>query len=190
MNGKPYWTMSRVEVPGIGRYDWLYKQPPPKIPRKPKTAAIKKPKSPPEPTQSAPGEQVELVGYKPSEYRAVPSRAPLRGTTAPAEFGRRDIFADMHTPIQVTKKYNGSPILSVPIQSYSRLSKTRSRSIKPRNSFNEESAEIHDVLFEESVDPHEDIDPWGFSRDEKVEAPDKVLHGIKLTVSRLNQRPP
>jgi hypothetical protein len=45
---------------------------------------------------------------------------------------------------------------------------------------------IHEVLFEESVDPHEDIDPWGFSRNEKVAAPDATFHGVRLTVSRLH----
>lgn len=189
---KPYWTMSQLDIKNFGRYDWLYKHPAPQPKIKPKAPLTKQQKlraaTVTKSFKEDPADEIELVGYKPTEYKSIPSRPPLRGCTAPVECGRRDIFTDMHTPIQITKKFTGSPIISVPIANTTRRNVT-SRSIpKPKQQTEDESAPIHDVLFEESIDPHEDIDPWGFSRDEKVVAPDKNFHGMKLTVSRL--RPP
>ncbi|OHS94349.1 hypothetical protein TRFO_11212 [Tritrichomonas foetus] len=188
-DSKPYWTMSRLDLQSFGRYDWLYRHPAPQPKIKPKTALAKK-QQPPSTSQTMkstdPADDIELVGYKPSEYKSVPVRPPLRGMTAPVENGRRDVFNDMHTPIQITKRFNGSPIISVPISNTTRKTIPR-RLLKSRRENEEDVAlPIHDVLFEESVDPHEDIDPWGFSRDEKVVAPDKTFHGMKLTVSRLH----
>jgi hypothetical protein len=48
-----------------------------------------------------------------------------------------------------------------------------------------DTAPIHEVLFEESVDNREDIDPWGFSRNEKPVVHESVFRGIPLRASRL-----
>ena len=188
---KPYWTMSRLDIKNFGRYDWLYKHPAPQPKIKPRTSMPKPQKIKTTSMLKSfkdadPTDEIELVGYKPTEYKSIPSRPPLRGCTAPVECGRRDIFTDMHTPIQVTKKFNGSPIISVPIANTTRRVNVSSSILKQKKQEEDESAPIHDILFEESIDLHEDIDPWGFSRDEKVVAPDKDFHGIKLTVSRLH----
>ena len=29
---KPYWEMSQIEFSGLSKYDWIYKNPPPKFP--------------------------------------------------------------------------------------------------------------------------------------------------------------
>lgn len=189
---KPYWTMSRLDIKNFGRYDWLYKHPAPQPKIKPRTSLAKPQKTkksalPKSFQDMDPADEIELVGYKPTEYKSIPCRPPLRGCTAPTQSGRKDIFNDMHTPIQVTKRFNGSPIISVPIASVTRRNNNSHNISKTRKPNDDESAPIHDILFEESIDLHEDIDPWGFSRDEKVVAPDKSFHGIKLTVSRLNQ---
>lgn len=190
---KPYWTMSRLDLGNYGRYDWLYKHPSPQPRIKTqsqigKTAKSLKPlhKS----KQSAdPAEEIERIGFKLSEYKSIPRRPPLRGCTAPSESGRIDTFKDMHTPIQITKKFNGSPIISVPIASSLQTPTFPHRLLNNRRSTNNnELLPIHEVLFEESIDPHEEIDPWGYSRDEKVVVPDKNFHGIKLTVSHLHQK--
>lgn len=191
MESKPYWPMSRLDLPGLNRYDWIYKSPPPKVPPRTRTAfsnvklRASKPE-PPKPPQD-PIEVMELVDYKPSEYRALPARPPLRGGTVPVEKGSRDLFKDLHAPIQITKRFYGDPILSVPIKSSSRSTRDhplnvtrRSTAKKPRE------VPIHEVLFEESINHHEDIDPWGFSRNEDVDMSDIMFHGIKLNVSRLH----
>ena len=192
MESKPYWPMSRLDLPGMNRYDWIYKSPPPKVPHRARTAfsnvklRASKPE-PPKPPPKDPTEVMELVCYKPSEYRALPARPPLRGGTVPTEKGSRDLFKDLHAPIQITKRFYGDPILSVPIKTSSRAS--RSPTLNPtRRSTAKKTREmpIHEVLFEESINPHEDIDPWGFSRDEEVDMSEVMFHGIKLNVSRLH----
>jgi hypothetical protein len=189
-SGKPYWSASRIDLPYMGRYDWLYNQPQPRI------DALKglytaqhcrrKPPPPPSPQDIF---EFEHVGCRPSEYRSIPFREPLRGMTAPAEGGRRDIFRDLHTPVQITQRFSGDRIFSVPLRlSTVAKKKRRGRPSTQLRSVQRSLAPIHEVLFEESVDPHEEIDPWGFSRNEQVVAPDQVFRGIRLTVSRL--RPP
>jgi hypothetical protein len=179
----PYWTMSRLELPPLGRFDWLYKQPPPKLPRRSASRQVI------QPIERSPTNEIvfERVGYRPSEYLAVPRREPLRGLTAPDEHGIRGAFADLRTPLQITKKFNGDPILSVPIQTSSITARTTPPVVRKRelSKPTETQAGIHEVLFEESVDPHEEIDPWGFSRNEKVVVHEGVFRGIPLTVSRL-----
>jgi hypothetical protein len=176
----PYWTMSRLDLPHLARFEWLYKQPPPK---KPPRSASHRP-----PPPSAPISPLFVhVGFRPSEYRSVPRRAPLRGLTAPDEHGHRGAFNDLHTSTQITKKFFGDAIFSVPLQKYSVAAgpmapETRTRSV-PADRGN--TAPIHEVLFEESVDSREDIDPWGFSRSEKVVVHGADFHGIPLAASRL-----
>ncbi|EAY09177.1 hypothetical protein TVAG_363920 [Trichomonas vaginalis G3] len=136
---------------------------------------------PPQPKPDV--EDIELVGYKPSEYRAFRQPTPLRGRTAPVEHGSRDIFKDHHTPIQITKKFSGDPILSVPI----RKSKQQivKRSILEPMKERDPSVPIHEFLFEESIDPHENIDPWGYTAGEKINHPEAEVGGIKIKISRL-----
>jgi hypothetical protein len=196
MQEKPYWTMSRLDLPRFQRFDWLYNSPPPKVSSNSVVSSKRKQKSAESPLTSATctarGSKpdvtvIELVGYKPSEYQAAPQRPPLRGATVPWEHGRRDAFRDMHTPVQITQKYNGGPILSVPIRRMpipGRISRESFASLG--SSASKAEVPIHEVLFEESVDPHEDIDPWGYSRNEKVVAPDATFRGVRLTVSRLH----
>ena len=199
---KPYWEMSRIKLEGIGRFDRLYQEQKKRLsttkvrnrattslqkkPRKhilPKTSAIQ---TRPRPmTKVDEIGEIELVGYKPSEYKAYRKQEPLRGRTAPAEFGSRDTFKDCHTPIQVTKRFQGDPILSVPIKNTPFNVVSRQVPKKRKLPKRELAAPIHDVLFEESIDTHENIDPWGYSSNEKVDCPEVTLHGIHLKVSRL-----
>jgi len=185
MSAKPYWEMSRVEIANLGRFDWFYKNQKTRA-----TTSESKPqnekrigssiKPQRKPERNNPLDVIEHVGYKPSEYKAIPPPVPLRGLTAPAEHGKRDIFKDLHTPIQVTKKFMGAPVLSVPIRGKpeSQIAKT----VVHKRALNQP---IHDVLFDESVDQKEIIDPWGFTPQEKVDVPETVFKGIKLRVSRM-----
>jgi hypothetical protein len=93
----------------------------------------------------------------------------------------------MHTPVQVTHRFNGGPILSVPITPQPRPARLLSSSLGSAiRTTRKPETPIHEVLFEESVQPREDIDPWGYSRNETVVRPDAVFRGLKLTVSRLH----
>ena len=200
---KPYWEMSRITMEGLGRFDRLYKDQKKRIyttkfKHRATTSLNKTPKKThilPQATTPKLREkkspkideigEIEHVGFKPSEYKAYPKQEPLRGRTAPAEFGSRDIFKDCHTPIQVTKRFQGDPILSVPIKN-TPFNVAPKEPPKKRELPRRKLAEpIHDVLFEESVDQHENIDPWGYSSNEKVVCPEINLRGIHLKVSRL-----
>lgn len=193
MNGsKPYWEMSRIKLEGLGRFDRLYKEQKQRI----MTSATKNRNSdrmgsrknhaitqkPPPPRPDV--EDIELVGYKPSEYRAFRQQTPLRGRTAPVEHGSRDVFKDHHTPIQITKKFSGDPILSVPIRR-SRPQVVKRSILEPMKD-RDQSVPIHEFLFEESIDPRENIDPWGYTAGEKIDQPEVDIGGIKIKVSRLD----
>jgi hypothetical protein len=83
----------------------------------------------------------------------------------------------------------GDPILSVPLRTSTTTKTQRSIPKLSTRSVRRESEApppIYEVLFEESIDPHEDIDPCGFSRNEKVVVHEGVYRGIPLTVSRLH----
>ena len=203
---KPYWEMSRIDAPGFNKYSWLYKPENPRAktsmrsslatgklekftystnPSRNSNRAVSRQLQTPKTPQ--PHEDMTTIGFRVSNYTSVPVRPALRGMTAPAECGRRDIFKDQHTPIQITHKFSGCPILSVPIDT----GKKPKRTIKTRNVQTREKTEhdvpIHEYLFEESVDPHEDIDPWGYTRNEEIPINSKNFRGIKINISRLHQ---
>ena len=198
-DSRPFWEMSQIDINQFGRYDWLYRHPAPQpkiILSDSQLKKIQKSIDPPPKKSNEykdPADNIELVGYKPSEYKFLPTRPPLKsGRKVYDDFNNHnnikfDAFKDMHTPIQVTKRFSGSPIISVPITSGLRSRKTTSRKSTSRSKRSENALPIHDVLFEESINPREDIDPWGYSRDEKVDK-QITFHGMKLGVSRL--RPP
>ena len=200
---KPYWETSRLELKSMRKYEWLYKTNPPRVRTairsslatgKPEKVVIHtrprtlKPEIPPTPPvqSSSPYDEIELIGYRPTNYTAVPKRSALRGMTAPAEYGRRDIFQDCHTPIQITHRFSGDPILSIPIEAKKQPKKITRRSVQSKQQ-SEFNIPIHEYLFEESVDPHEDIDPWGYTRDEEIPTSGITIKGMKLNVSRLHQ---
>ena len=197
--GKPYWEMSRLSMEGMGRFDRLYKDQKKRIlsskakARNNVVSSSYKPISIPKKVEYGQPKlkqkiddigEIELVGYKPSEYKAFRSQQPLRGRTAPSECGCRDIFKDCHTPIQVTKRFQGDPILSVPIRRTPVTSSlSKSSSLKKEKA--KRDLPIHEVLFEESVEQRENLDPMGYSANETVNCPEITMHGIKLKVSRL-----
>ena len=202
-DGKPYWEMSRLQIDNLGKYDRLFKDQKLRI-SKCKTReqervqkALKFQQKQKELQKEMlnelqkftdPSENIELVGYKPSEYRAYRTPSILRGMTAPIEHGSRDAFKDYNTPIQIHKKFSGSPILSVPLRSSNKsTSRNNSSSLLPPKRKRKLAGSIHEVLFEESIKHHEAIDPWGYSIDEKVVCPEIVFHGIKLKVSSMEK---
>jgi hypothetical protein len=192
MEEKPYWPMSRLDLPRMNKFDWLFKSTQPH----PSPSVLEKAKKPKPPTptpQPRPDPDltiIEHVGFKPSEYQAAPQRPPLRGSTGPWERGPRKGFRDLHTPIQVTHKFNGGSILSVPLKEIktSRRTHTPPQLAKRSETPKVRHVPIHQVLYEESVCQREEIDPWGYSRNEKVVAPDAVFQGVRLTVSRLHHK--
>jgi hypothetical protein len=192
---KPYWTMSRLLLARLGRFDYLYSHPPPNYgqrygPRR------RQPESKSTPPPAEPGQPITYVGCRMSEYQAVPRREPLPARPPPPDVANPTAdnqFVDLHTPIQITKKFGGDVPLSVPIETFTTPESPHSSPVTPprrkarsRGSGSRFQSPIHDVLFEESIlEVREDIDPCGFSRNENVIAPDKVYRGVPLTVSRL-----
>lgn len=200
--GKPYWEMSRISLDGLGRYDRIFKEQKKRLlTQKAKTrnsTSTQKTKKPefaptPKPTTTIGKRhqkvddigEIELVGYKPSEYKAVRKQEPLRGRTAPAEFGCRDTFKDCHTPIQITKRFQGDPILSVPIRNKPFTSISETPKVRTRSMKRDVAVPIFDSLFDESIDQHENIDPWGYASNEKVVCKEVNINGVKIKVSRL-----
>lgn len=202
---KPYWEMSRLTLDNLGKYDQLYKDQKQRL----RTSATRRSQKRTEPQpyrykpstamtrttppvvmtaetmqreREYPTDKIELVGYKPSEYKAYRPPTTLRGRTAPVEHGSRDIFKDFHTPIQITHKFQGAPILSVPIKRQKQPARSRSINTKRTRNLTDP---ITTILFEESVGQNEVIDPWGYAADEEVVIPEKTFHGIKLKVSHL-----
>jgi hypothetical protein len=191
----PYWTMSRLVLARVGRFDYLYSHPPPNYSRRyGRRRRQPESKSPPPPIE--PGEPVTYVGCRMSEYQAAPRREPLPARPPPPDVANPTAdnqFVDLHTPIQITKKFGGDVPLSVRIETFTAPGSSHSstvtpprRKVKSRDGGSRVQQPIHDVLFEESIlEVREDIDPWGISGNENVVAPDKVYRGVPLTVSRL-----
>jgi hypothetical protein len=196
---KPYWTMSRLALRHLGRYDYLYTHPPPNYTQRygsRRDRSSSKSPPPPHTPPADPGGTINYVGWKTSEYQAAPRRDPLPARPPPPDIAdptADDQFVDLHTPTQITKRFGGDIPLSVPLETFparelahSSPVTTPKRKTRSRDGGSRVQAPIQDVLFEESIlEVREDIDPWGFSRNENVVAPDKVCRAIPVTVSRL-----
>jgi hypothetical protein len=175
LDEKPYWEMSRLELDHLGLFDWLYKKPPPKMPRRP---PLRAPEPASTPRRFDPADAIELVGYKPSEYRSLPQREPLRSLKPPSECGAPGAFVDMRTPVQITQKFSGDPILSTPIGAGAdahRLRKMGSRLPKTRQLRTRHRAAADEAPWEMDV-----------AGDDVAGPTETVFHGIRLTVSRLH----
>jgi hypothetical protein len=175
LDDKPYWEMSRLELDRLGVFDCLYKESRPKMPRRPRLRA---PEPAPTSRRFDPADAIELVGYKPSEYRSLPQREPLRGAKPPAERGAAGAFADMRTPVRITQKFSGDRLLSAPIgvggDRY-RCRKIACRLPKTRKSRARRRAAVDQAPKEVEIPGEEVAGPTG-----------TVFHGIPLTVSRLH----
>ena len=188
MNEKPFWEMSRLEMKYFSRYQ---QTPNNNLKKKRNITSLHPTRSEIVKTQEKlrplrtipkdPTEVIELVGYKPSEYKAFHPSTTFRGLTAPTQYGSREIFKDFHTRPQITKKFNGTATLSVPIKKFESILKDNEKEEKNLKS------PIHLLLFDESIQSREEIDPWGYTSDEKVDLPEKKLKGIKLKVSKIQK---
>ncbi|KAH0790765.1 hypothetical protein GPJ56_005360 [Histomonas meleagridis] len=128
---------------------------------------------------------LEFSGYKPSEYLALPKRQPLHGSAPPTDFKKiDDVFADMNTPVQITKKFNGGPILYVPISKKKKQQNPNKRINRVEDSPHKSNeSSIHEILFEQSINPPKP-DP-SISLD-KANSFETTYKGKKIVVSRLH----